>query len=50
MKIYDPFTTFQEIQIFLSTFMVKEKKITELSDIMRLQKHGFDKKTSFRNM
>lgn len=50
MKIYDPFTAFQEIQMFVSTYLVEEKKVAELSDIMRLQKHGFDKKTSFRNM
>ena len=48
MKMYDPITAFQELQMFLSTFMITEKPITKISDVIRLEKHGFDKKTSFR--
>lgn len=50
MKVIDPISAYQELQMFMSNFMFKEKEIIQLNDTMRLEKHGFDKRSSFRKM
>jgi len=46
--VYDPYSAFQEIDMFLSGVMQSaENKMITISDKVRKQKHGFDK-TSFR--
>lgn len=46
---YDPFTTYQKIEQFISGVMGgRSPKMVEIADIDRLVGHGFDKKTSFR--
>jgi len=48
-KVFDPYTTFQELSMFISGVMGgKTPKMEKVSDEVRLEKHGFDKKTSFR--
>lgn len=43
-KIYDTFTAYQEIDMFLSGILGGQSpKIIELDDLMRKAKHGFDK-------
>ena len=49
-KIKDPFTTFQEVSMFISnTFGMPGNKIIEVSNQTKIKKHGFDK-WSFRKM
>ena len=48
-KVFDTYSAFQEIHMFLSGVLGNpEKKTVRISDIDRLEAHGFDKKTSFR--
>lgn len=48
-KVVDPFTAFQEIQMFISGVLGTEEKDTvQISDLHRLEAAGFDKKWSFR--
>lgn len=46
-KVFDPFQTFQEIEMFLTGVLPNNKKISVLSDKDKIQKHGYDK-WSFR--
>lgn len=47
-KIFDPFTTFQEIQMFVSGVLgTGEKEIIEVDDKYKIAQHGFNK-WSFR--
>ena len=47
-KIFDTFTTFQEIQMFMSGVLgMGEKEIVEVEDKYKIAQHGFDK-WSFR--
>ena len=49
-KYKDAFTTFQEIQSYLSGVLGSpEKELIEVSDRSKIIKSGFDLKTSFRN-
>lgn len=49
-KYKDAFTTFQEIQSYLSGVLGSpEKELIEVSDRSKILKSGFDLKTSFRN-
>lgn len=48
-RILPPYQAFQEISMFISGVLGgKSPKMIEISDEIRLQKHGFDLKTSFR--
>ena len=48
-RIMDPFTAFQEIQMFISGVLGSpEKETATISDVHRLEAAGFDKKWSFR--
>lgn len=48
-KIFDAFTCFQEISMFMGGVLgSKEKEIIEVADKYKIQQHGFDK-WSFRN-
>lgn len=50
-KVKDAFTAYQEIDSYLSGVLgVEFKPPVEISDVHRLEGHGFDKKTSFRKM
>lgn len=50
MKIYDPYTTFQEIQMFISGVLGinKDGIDVEMTEKQKVQQHGFDKKYGFR--
>jgi hypothetical protein len=48
-SVKDPFTAYQELDSYLSGVMgVETRPPVEISDVHRLEGHGFDKKTSFR--
>jgi len=48
-KVMDSFTTFQELSMFLGGIISQpEKSLIKISNDIRLQKHGFDLKKSFR--
>lgn len=50
-KVKDAFTAYQEIDSYLSGVLgVDANPTVQISDTHRLEGHGFDKKTSFRNM
>ena len=50
-KLYDPFTTFNELSMYiLGTLGTNENKMIVTSDKDRLISKGFDVKTSFRNL
>ncbi|MCK9439746.1 MAG: hypothetical protein WC188_11510 [Candidatus Caldatribacteriota bacterium] len=50
-KIFDPYSAFQKISSFISGIMGGQcPKMIKIKDSVRLEKHGFDKVTSFRNM
>jgi hypothetical protein len=50
-KVKDAFTAYQEIDSYLSGVLgVQVNPTVEISDTHRLEGHGFDKVTSFRNM
>lgn len=46
-KVFDSFTTLQEIQMFLSEILVEEKEVIKIADKYKIEQHGFDK-YSFR--
>ena len=49
-KVMDPVTAFQELSMFISGVMGGQAPpMIKVSDEIRLEKHGFDKKDSFRN-
>lgn len=49
-KIFDPFSTFQEINMYLGGVLAQpDKPMIEISDNDKVQQHGFDK-NSFRTM
>lgn len=47
-KVKDPVTAFQEIQMYLTNQLVKEKEVLEIADKYRIAGHGYDKH-SFRH-
>ncbi|MFX4300344.1 hypothetical protein [Pseudosulfitobacter pseudonitzschiae] len=47
-KALDPFTTHMEIQSWISGVLPQSKPVIDLSDIYKIQKAGFDTRTSFR--
>lgn len=48
-KVFDTFTTFQEIQMYISGVLgVGENPMIEISDKNKITQHGFDSKWSFR--
>jgi hypothetical protein len=47
-KVFDPFSAFQEIEMFLGNSLAKQIDPPILSDKGRITAHGFDLKTSFR--
>lgn len=48
-KIIDPFTAYQEIDMFLSGVLAPENKpMVKIEDKYRVQQHGFDPKFGFR--
>ena len=48
-KKYDPFSAYQKIEQFVSGVLGGQTpRLIEISDDIRLESHGFDKKTSFR--
>lgn len=50
-RVLDPFTVYQEISQFYETFLVTEKEVpVQINDKDKIRQHGFDLKTSFRNM
>jgi len=50
-KHLNPFLLYQAIDQFLGTVMVLEKNTpSKITDLDKIQQHGFDKKTSFRKM
>jgi len=48
-KIKDSFTAFQEISMYLSNILVEQKELVTIDYKHRIEQHGFDLKTSFRN-
>jgi hypothetical protein len=48
VRMFDPFSTFQEISMFLGNMAEPRKKIPEISDSVMLEAKGFDPKYSFR--
>ena len=50
VKVFDPYTCFQEIEMYLSGVLGgMSPKMIECSDEVRLESHGFDKRVSFRH-
>jgi hypothetical protein len=47
-RIKDSFTAFQEISMYLSNILVEQKEVVKVEDNVRIEKHGFDLKKSFR--
>ena len=47
-RIKDSFTAFQEISMYLSNILVEQKEVAKVADKLRIEKHGFDLKKSFR--
>lgn len=47
-RIKDPFTAFQDISMYLSNILVEQKETVIIEDKTKIEKHGFDKKQSFR--
>jgi len=47
-RIKDSFTAFQEISMYLSNILVEQKEVAKVADNVRIEKHGFDLKKSFR--
>lgn len=48
-KIIDPFTSFQDIMMYISGVLgTPNSPMVEISDELRIERHGFDKKISFR--
>jgi len=47
-RIFDTFSAYQEIEMFLGNLANPEPQMIETSDRTRLEAHGFDNKTSFR--
>lgn len=47
-RITDSLTAFQEISMYLSNILVEQKEGVLVEDKIRIEKHGFDLKTSFR--
>lgn len=46
-RVFDPYTTFQEISIFLGGMAMPEKEMPVIDDVLNAESHGFDK-WSFR--
>lgn len=49
-QVFDPYTAFQELQMWVGGVMTgsERKTVTITDDRIKIQKHGFDLKTSFR--
>ena len=48
-RIKDPYTAFQDISMYISNVLIEQKPISSVEDKHRIEQHGFDVKTSFRN-
>lgn len=48
-RIKDPVTAFQEVSMYLANILIEQKPVAEVDDKHRIEQHGFDLKTSFRN-
>ena len=49
-SIFDPYTAFQEIEMFLGNYLNNNKEIIDIKDSkVLLESKGFDNKTSFRH-
>jgi hypothetical protein len=49
-RIFDPYTAFQEIEMFLGNYLNTNKEIVDIKDNkVLLEAKGFDNKTSFRH-
>jgi hypothetical protein len=50
-KVYDPYAAFQEISMWIGGVLpANGNAMVQISDKDRIEKHGFDNKTSFRKM
>ena len=47
-KVMDPYTAFQELQMWVASQARPERPMIATSDVTRLEAHGFDKVFSFR--
>jgi hypothetical protein len=48
-KVMDPFTVYQEIDMFMSNVMANDDMpMSPMTDLEKVESHGFDKKISFR--
>ena len=47
-NILNPYSIFQEIEMFLGNSLIKENTIPEIPDFYKIQEKGFDNKISFR--
>lgn len=48
--LFDPLTMFNNIESYISERLIHHDDIKPLDDNSKIENHGFDKKTSFRNM
>jgi hypothetical protein len=48
-RVKDSTTAFQEISMYISNILVEQKEVAVVEDKYRIQQHGFDVKSSFRN-
>lgn len=48
-KFFNPTLLYQEIEMFIPAYLHETPPMIQISDVMKLQKHGFDKKESFRH-
>ncbi len=47
-RVKNSVTVFQDISMYLSNILVEQKEVIAVDDRLRVEKHGFDLKTSFR--
>ena len=48
VRIFDVYTAFQEIEMYLTNIAVPAKEMPKVPDVLNAESHGFDKKYSFR--
>jgi hypothetical protein len=50
-KVMDPWQAFQELEMFIGSTLAKQvDPIVPISDVLKAETHGFDRKWSFRKM
>lgn len=47
-KAIEPFSAFQQLEGFVDTHFMRNVNLTQISNDSKIEKHGFDLKTSFR--